>query len=144
VTGFHEPTELVGVIERNAALAVANFGPLVDFEFGLDRRSVEWVDGFIERQRVRTDLDPTAPGGLVDVLGSFVGACLVAETAGRWHAHPEHGVGVRFPDGSVCFPFAKVRKQFADGNEGGESVSSFYRLAVDYVATGKLKRADGG
>lgn len=144
VTESGEPTDVIEMIERNAALAVERFGPLVDFEFGLDRRSVEWVDGFIERQRARLDLDPAIRDGLISVLGSFLGACVVAESGGRWYTDPEHGVGVRFPDGAMCFPFTKVGKQFTDGNEAGESVSSFHRLAVDYVATGKLNRRGDG
>ena len=135
-----EIDETIEVLERNAALAVERFDPLVDFAFGRDRRSVEWLDGFIERQRVRPDLAPTTRDGLVDVLGSFLGACIVAESTGRWHVDPEHGVAVRFPDGAMCFPFAKVGKQFADGNEAGESIASFHRFAVDHVAAGELGR----
>ena len=41
---------------------------------------------------------------------------------------------------TMAFPFAKVRKQFDNGHEGGESILSFYDVAVDYVSKGKLNR----
>jgi hypothetical protein len=136
-------TDPFEVIERNTALAVERFGSLVDFEFGLDRRSVEWLEGYIERMRVRPEFASGTREGLIAVIGSFLGSCVVAGSTGDWHDDPRHGLGVRFPDGAMCFPFAKVRKQFDDGLEEGESVLSFYRFAVDHVAAGKLGRPTG-
>ena len=54
----------------------------MDFEFGLNHRSVEWAEGFLERQRLRDDFDPS---GLVDVVGSFLGECVIARVGGTWH-----------------------------------------------------------
>ncbi len=45
---------------------------------------------------------------------------------------------VLFPNGARAFPFTKVRKQLEAGLEGGDSIVGFYRVAIDYVATGKL------
>ena len=45
---------------------------------------------------------------------------------------------VRFADGSGAFPFSKVRKLFANGLEGGDSILSFYNVAIDVVAKGTL------
>ena len=36
--------------------------------------------------------------------------------------------GVLFGEGNTAYPFAKVRKQFDHGREGGDSVHSFYRV----------------
>lgn len=124
-------------IATNVQLAVDRLGQLTGFPFGLDRRSVEWVDGFIERQRARPDFDVTAVDGLIGVLGAHLGECLVVATAGAWH-RDENGWGVRLLNGTVAFPFAKVRKQFERGRSDGESIFSFYEILVDYVATGKL------
>jgi hypothetical protein len=92
-------------------------------ELGYDGLSVEWVDGFIERQRVR--FPGAAADGLVNVIGAFVGECVIANYGGRWR-EDEHGWGVFFDDGNAAYPFAKVRKQFDNGREGGDSVHSFY------------------
>ncbi|GAA3202226.1 hypothetical protein [Nonomuraea helvata] len=131
-------------IEANVSLAIDRLGPVSDVDFGLNEESVEWVDGFIERQRARPDFDLERIGGLVGVLGSFLGACIVAATGGSWRWSEEDGWGVLLPDGTVAFPFVKVRKQFRDGAEEGESIAGFYRVAVDYIATGKLREAREG
>lgn len=125
-------------IEANIRLAIDRLGPLSDVDFGLNQESVEWVEGFIERQRTRPGFDPEQVDGLVGVLGSFLGACVAAATGGSWQWSQDHGWGVHLPNGSVAFPFSKVRKQFRDGLEGGESIASFYRIAVEFIATGKL------
>ncbi|MFI6484703.1 hypothetical protein ACIBH1_42750 [Nonomuraea sp. NPDC050663] len=129
------------MIEENVRLAIDQLGPLSDVDFGLNAGSVAWVEGFIDRQRERPDFDPERIDGLVGVLGSFLGACLVEAAAGAWRHTDDDGWGVRFPNNAVAFPFTKVRKQFLDGTEGGESISSFYRIAVDFLATGKLGSA---
>ena len=93
-------------------------------ELGYDAASVEWVDGFIERQRVRLQGDEAR--GLINVIGAFVGECVVANYGGSWRADEGGAWGVYFDDGNAAFPFAKVRKQFDNGREGGDSVHSFY------------------
>ena len=42
---------IVGEIRANAALVVKTFASLTDFTFGVDSRSVEWLDGYINRIR---------------------------------------------------------------------------------------------
>jgi hypothetical protein len=126
-------------VAANARLAVERLNELTDFEFGFDRRSVEWVDGFIERQRVRPDATKEFVTQLTGVLGSYLGECVAQATGGRWERTDEHGLGVELPNGTgTVFPFAKVGKQFDNGSE--DSVLSFYDIAVDYIATGRLAR----
>jgi len=134
-------TEQREAIDRDVALTLAQMSKLVDFEFGLDRRSVQWVEGFIARQRARPDVDPATMEQLASVLGSFLGACVVANTDGRWERHEEFGWGVKFPNGDMAFPFAKVRKQITGGLESGDSILNFFDVAVDRIATGDIRRA---
>jgi hypothetical protein len=129
------------MIEENVRLAIDRLGPLSGPDFGLTYESVEWVEGFIDRRRDRPDFDPEEIDGLVGVLGSFLGACVIEATGGAWQCTDDDGWSVRFPNGAVAFPFTKVRKQFREGTEGGESISSFYRIAVDLLATGRLGSA---
>lgn len=132
-------------IRENAAFAVAEFGTLVEGAFGYDRESVAWVDGFVERQRVRFAAGD-APGGLISVIGSYLGEAMIAEAGGQWIEDDAGGIGIRFASGDTAYPFVKVRKQFDEGLAGGESILSFYNIAVDFVASGKLgaKAAGGG
>ncbi|MEU6780376.1 hypothetical protein ABZ912_14325 [Nonomuraea angiospora] len=131
-------------IEANVSLAIDQLGPLSDVDFGLNEESVEWVEGFIERQRSRPELDLEQIARLVGVLGSFLGASLAAATGGRWQKSEDEGWGVLLPDGSTAFPFAKVRKQFRAGVEEGESIAGFYRIAVGFIATGKIRETREG
>ena len=126
-------------IQANVELAIEQLGPLVDFDFGLNRESVQWVEGFIERQREREGFDPEDAGGLIGVIGSFLGECIVAATGGRWEwAEAQGHWCVQLANNNKAFPFVKVEKQFRQGLSAGESTFSFYTITVDYVATGRF------
>ena len=126
-------------IRANSDLVVQQLGPHSNISFGLNRASVEWVDGFIERQRQRPELDDQARSGLVNRLGSFLGECLVANTSGAWAWVESQGtLGVQFPTGNCAFPFAKVAKQFENGREGGDSVLGLFDTVLAMSAAGKL------
>ncbi|SDK61276.1 hypothetical protein [Nonomuraea jiangxiensis] len=125
-------------IAANVRLVIERLGPLSGMDFGLDRESVEWVEGFIERRRTP---DAEQVDGLVSTLGSYLGACVIAATGGSWHKSDDHGWGVLLPNGGTAFPFAKVRKQLRDGVAEGESIAGFYRVVVDFIATGKMQEA---
>ncbi|MEO3876292.1 hypothetical protein ABGB18_46645 [Nonomuraea sp. B12E4] len=125
-------------IEANVRLVIDQLGPLSGMDFGLGRESVEWVEGFIERWRsAGAGLEQI--DGLVSTLGSYLGACVIAATGGRWDKSDDHGWGVLLPNGGTAFPFAKVRKQLRDGVAEGESIAGFYRVVVDFIATGKMR-----
>ena len=127
-------------IKANVEFAIAEFGKLSDVPFALDKSSVTWVEGYIERMRLRLTEPPA--GGLVSVIGSFLGQAIIAASDGQWDEDPERGIGIKFARGDWCFPFAKVKKQFAEGLDGGESILGFYNIAVEYVAKGKLRNSD--
>src|SRR5215470_14397105 len=141
-------------IRANAQLVVEGLGEAArlkdDFEgFGLNRESVEWVDGYIQRQRQRggskAEID-----SLVQVIGSFLGEAIIKTYGGKWSEY-EGNLGILFGDAEfaekrmkeqepedvimtdvelrsqewdvqIVFPFAKVHKQFQQGRESGESI----------------------
>jgi hypothetical protein len=128
--------ERMEMIRANAELVVRELGAASDIEFGFDEQSLAWVEGFLERQRAEF---PDTATGLVSVLGSYLGEAVIAAVPdAQWDDDPELGLGVRFPNGDVVFPFAKVRKQIDAGAAAGESIVSFYNVAVNYIAAGKL------
>ena len=134
--------ELVELIKKNAQLVVDRFGRLSDVNFGLNRESVAWVEGFIERHRARPDFDSTTVNNLVKTLGSFLGECIIANAGGSWRWSDEDQTwSVAFSDNSKAFPFVKVSKLFAKGLEGGESILSFYDVTVGYLSKAKLNRS---
>lgn len=95
-------------------------------ELKYDAESVAWLDGFIERQRESFPGDEAE--GLVIVIGSFLGECVIANFGGRWSDREDEGWCVVFDEGTAVFPFNKTRKQFANGREGGDSIESFYNV----------------
>ena len=112
--------DLADRIRANAELVIGQFP---DQGLGYNKESVEWLDGFIERQRERLDAQQAA--GLSQTLGCFLGECIRQNFGGEWQQN-EHGLGVVFSDGNACFPLNKVGKQFANGRESGDSVLGFY------------------
>ena len=118
-----EAEDLAG-IQANAQMVVEQFGGSSDLEhFGFDALSVQWVDGFIERQRVREDVGPEFVGKMVSVLGSYLGECIIRSYGGKWTVG-EEGWRVEFDEKNAAFPFAKVEKQFRNGAEDG--IHSFF------------------
>src|ERR1041384_227188 len=101
--------ERIELIKKNTQLVIAQLGPLSEISFGLNKDSVAWVEGFIERQRARPDFNPDAIDGLVNVLGSFLGECLIANAGGAWH-WSDNGQewSIAFSDKNHAFPFVKV------------------------------------
>lgn len=133
--------DVLDQIAANAQMAIDRLGEVADVPFGLDRASVAWVAGFIDRQRARDGFDPDDTSGLVDVLGSHLGEAIVAATGGRWEEVDDGwGWGVRLGSHGVCFPFTKVAKQLRDGSEAGESILSFYDVVLA-MAAGRFDRS---
>lgn len=130
------PAEMLDGIRGNARMVKENLGELRGKPIGDDQESVEWVEGFLERQRQD---DPPNAKALVSTVGSYLGEAIIAQAGGAWRYDDHGAVGLRFPNGTWCFPFAKVEKQAANGLE--DSISSFYKIAIDFVATGKINDA---
>lgn len=112
-------------IKMNAALVIKQLGPLSGLEFGYTAESVAWVDQFIEQQRCRFDLDENTIIGLVDTLGSFLGECIIRCFGGTWRNLNEEWC-ICFAEEKMVFPFSKVQKQFANGQN--DSIKSFFEL----------------
>ncbi len=152
-------------IKANAQLVIEGLGPAATEldDFGLNRESVEWVDGYIERQRKRGGSKAEIES-LVSVIGSFLGECIIQNYGGKWGEFDGHW-GIMFserpPDmpmaeeiitqteeealSEACtlqavFPFSKVFKQFQQGHKGGESIIAFYDLLGPMLKGPKVKR----
>lgn len=132
-----EQVDGLRAIADNVALAHERLGPTSGLDFGIDRASLVWVEGFVERLRADDQVEVDLDGRLVAVIGSFLGECVVVNAPGRWTWQDEYGWAVQVRESHV-FPFTKARKQFENGLAGGDSIVSFYDIAVDYLATGKL------
>jgi hypothetical protein len=137
--------ETVEHLREGANLVIGLLGKHCDFEFGLNRASVEWATGFIERQRVNPELQQNPPSSLVTALGAFLGECIAVETGGKWRwSEDGNYLGVAFDTPTKkdihVFPINKVMKQFQNGLEGGDSILSMFDFAASMTA-GALENA---
>lgn len=107
-------------IEANARLVIDRFRTMSDLgmRFGYNRESVAWIDGFIERERRRTDITSDSVAKLVQIISSYLGECAIHAHGGEWREN-EGTWGVFFDDKNAVFPFAKVQKQFQAGLSKG-------------------------
>ncbi|MEV5840113.1 immunity 49 family protein [Nocardia sp. NPDC052112] len=123
-------------IEANVQLVVERFEP--GSGFGLNRASLQLLEDSLEQLRAIPGYDPTPAEfeQLVALVGSFLGACILAEAEGDWVVH-DGQPGVLLPDGKLVFPFNKARKAVSDGVDGGESIVGFHRVVVEVLAAGK-------
>jgi len=112
-------------IRANAELVRRELGQTSEMDnFGYNAESVAWLDGFIERQRLRAEFaDETAIERMSQMLGSFIGECVIACYGGEWKEQ-EGSWAVDFGGGNAAYPFNKVRKQFLHGGE--DSVQSWF------------------
>jgi hypothetical protein len=116
-------------IRANAQLIINKAGPIsgLGSRFGYNRESVAWIEGYIERCRNTPEFSRDGIPGLVEVLGSYVGECVIHVYGGEWREHSDTW-GVFFDDKNCVFPFAKVHKQFDNGIEGGDSILGFFEI----------------
>ena len=123
-----ESLSLEEKLHLNAKLVIEHMSKPAGFELGFNEESVEWIDGFIERQRSQEGFEIESVRGLVNNLGSFLGVCMCEELGGEWKQQSNGQLAVEFSDGNAAFPFNKVQKQFANGEE--DSILSFYQSAA--------------
>ena len=109
-------------IKANATLVVDTFAKNNDVELDYDENSIEWLDGYIERNRENWDEEMSER--LSSVLGSFLGECIRRNFGGEWMV-TENGLGIAFDGGNVAFPFNKIRKHMQNGSD--DSIAGFYR-----------------
>lgn len=115
------------MIRANAELVVERLREASGMEgFGYNAESVSWLDGFIERQRVRPEFaDADAAERMSQTLGSFLGECVIKCHGGEWReVGGTWAVCFGDGDGDAAFPFNKVRKHFANGSD--DSVLSWF------------------
>ena len=114
-------------IRANAQLVVDRLSSVsgLDTRFGYNRDSVKWVYGFIERRRTAADVHSEETAKLIQVLGSYLGECVIHTYGGIWKEQDDQWV-VSFDDSNHVFPFNKVWKQFHYGH--GDSILSFFEM----------------
>lgn len=121
------------MIEANAELAVQSARERLGVSLSFDRAGAEWLDGHLNRLRGR--LSPEAQAGIVNVMGSFLGECIVRAHGGEWiEKAGEWLVQVKRAYTVSVNVFGKVEKQLAQVE--GESVLSLFDFALEVAENG--------
>ena len=94
-----ENPSIIDGIRANAELVVSIAQKQLDQELNFDEAGVRWLDGYIQRQREAGD--PANRHSLVNVLGSFLGECIIRCFGGEW-SHADGSWCVRF---GACHEF---------------------------------------
>lgn len=120
-------------IKRNSQRVVEWFGTASGLEsFGCNDASIAYIDGFLSRQAATLTQDDKTTERVVNLIGSFVGQCVVTVYNGRWVADGT-GVHVEIKSGQwtrELQPFEKVSRRLRMGES--ESLLPYYR---DVMAT---------
>ena len=127
-------------LRANARLVVEELGPLSGIDFGFDRESVKWLEGYIERLRLSGEFRNTEAGRkFASVFGSYLGECVIHCHGGAWTLRD--GVWcVAFDKRNAVFPVNKVAKQIDAGIE--EGIDSFFAsIPIMFPAQGDASRA---
>lgn len=121
-------------IDANAKLLLQQATALLGKELSFDQTGVEWLDGFIRRQRERGD----ANDALIDVLGCFYGECIRHSYGGVWrYVHGQ--LAVRFSEGSAAFPFTHIIKHIEDQDDELETLSGKFAMIGALIKSGQIK-----
>ena len=103
---------------------IATVSETLGVQLTFDSDSVKWLEGYIER--VRPSMDESQIHGLSNMIGAFLGECIISNYGGSWRQSEDGNWGVFFDDRNVVFPFAKAYKQLANGKE--DSIFGMYNI----------------
>jgi len=122
--------------KRLARLVIDTFPSEAGLILRYDEQSMEYLDGYISRNRAAIQKTDGQYQGAVNMIGSFLGEAVIANFGGQWKQSETGAWGVYFDDKNAVFPFVKVAKAF--GPEGEfDSIASFYSLSK-LLQEGKL------
>lgn len=117
--------ELADQMQAAAEKLRSVFKEQMDLELDYDEAGVRWLEGYIDRARLRAS-DEKSRQGSIHLIGAFLGECTIRSLGGQWATH-EDMLCVVLKEGGMVFPHNKVTKQFNNGTEGGDSILGFYR-----------------
>jgi hypothetical protein len=128
------PQDLTKEFKHLAQTLIDTFSRHLGILLNFDEASVKYLDGYIERGKDTLKPDDQR---LINIFGAFLGECVIASYGGHWHEGEPGMWGIRFENGDMVFPFAKVAKQLAGGD--GDSIYGFYELSR-LVQDGTLRK----
>ena len=120
---MNEDSSSLGKIRENAELVISTILKGYRIQLTYDLAGIQWMDGYLDR--LHMNFPPDKRSGPVEVLGSFVGECIISTYGGVW-IRKDTGLGIQINERVWVAPFNKVYKQLENGPE--DSVASFFTL----------------
>jgi hypothetical protein len=112
-------------IKANAELVIQELRPISGMDFGYDKKSVEWLEGHIERLRLSGAFQiEETKNKLAEMHGSFLGESIIQCYGGDWTL--SNGFwGVQVNRYNLLRPIAIVRSQMDNGLKDG--IGDYFR-----------------
>ena len=127
--GTYSP--IVQGIKANGEATIEELAHLVDFDFGYNRESVAWLEGYIERIKAAGILNGPGREKLISVFGSFLGECIARSWGGSWKQR-DGAWGIAFNHEHIALPFAAVASQLERGRARGIG-KYFDRVPIQFI-----------
>jgi hypothetical protein len=125
---------MLALIKKNTAALVNMFSaPNQPATFGLNAQSIGVLEDYIGRNVNSSTTDSTKEQ-LMNLIGSFLGECIVAKYGAQWSFEKEGGARlVLRAGGSVHFldPFGKVAKRIQNGPE--DNIAFYFAEFIPHV-----------
>lgn len=115
------PEQLRGNADVVVSTVSEHCGVMLTFDYA----GVEWIDGYINRNRECILADDDELVATINVLAAFVGEAIIRTFGGTW-VEREGEWCVQVNEAIWACPFAKVAKQFKNGPK--ESVAGYFTL----------------
>ena len=128
---------VIDQLKKNANWVRDNFGRESGLsDFGYNAPSIEYVDGFIERN-VRGTRDRNTLAKYISLLGAFVGEAIRSQHGGEWIETDNFPV-LKIERGEMVHgiqPFGKVEKRIVNGES--DSLIFFFNDFVPAILEGR-------
>ncbi len=128
--------ELIERIQANAELVIAVARDHFGEEIGYDESGVAWLARYAQERHEQGEAGEN--DALISTLGSYLGECIIHTYGGEWRRR-DGMIGVHFDDASAAFPFSKIAKHLANGEE--DSVLPYFK---DIPVLFRMTRMKGG
>ena len=102
-------------IKASAAEVVTKLRPVSKIDFGYNKQSVDWLEGYIERLRKNGSFE-SSKSQFIGMFGSYLGECIIHRYGGHWE-NRNGDLIISFDDQNWILPFNRVRKQWENGLE---------------------------
>ena len=105
--------------------------------FGFNRKSVAYLDTFIDRQAGGLKRDPNLRARIVSAAGCFLGEAIIATYGGKW-IEMDGGLMVQIEQGDqfhALTPHGKIEKRIMNGEE--DNIKFYFGEFIPAILAGK-------